>query len=214
MHCSPPGSSVHVIFQARILKWVAISSSRGSSWPRDQTIVSCICRWILYQWATWEAPICQIDVTKFLIPQIPSQMTSRFHATCLFWSTSHDCMESCGGKDSEVSDRTYKYSAVINQLHLSGMTDRGRALRHQNMKAQGISSLSRILLSWIRSSMAPARQTNPSLCRYNKGESSLRCFMGANKHTETQKKNPNYFFGLGRKIKIMWNKSSIHILWF
>ena len=37
MDCSPPGSSVHGIFQARILEWVAISSSRGSSQPRDPT---------------------------------------------------------------------------------------------------------------------------------------------------------------------------------
>ena len=42
MDCSPPGSSVHGIFQARILEWVATSFSRGSSWPRDQTRVSCI----------------------------------------------------------------------------------------------------------------------------------------------------------------------------
>ena len=39
---SLPGSSVHGIFQARTLEWVAISSSSGSSWPRDQTHVSCI----------------------------------------------------------------------------------------------------------------------------------------------------------------------------
>ena len=39
--CSPPGSSVHEIFQARILEWVAISFSRGSSQPRDGTQVSC-----------------------------------------------------------------------------------------------------------------------------------------------------------------------------
>ena len=38
---SPPGSSVHGILQARILEWVAMSSSRGSSWLRDQTCVSC-----------------------------------------------------------------------------------------------------------------------------------------------------------------------------
>ena len=38
---SRPGSSVHGIFQARILEWVAISFSRGSSWPRDWTRVSC-----------------------------------------------------------------------------------------------------------------------------------------------------------------------------
>ena len=42
MDCSPPGSSVHGISQARTLEWVAISSSRGSSHPRDQTCVSCI----------------------------------------------------------------------------------------------------------------------------------------------------------------------------
>ena len=40
--CSPPGSSVHGILQARILEWVAISFSRGSSPPRDQTQVSRI----------------------------------------------------------------------------------------------------------------------------------------------------------------------------
>ena len=45
MDCSPSGSSVHGIFQARILKWVAISSSRGFSWPRNQTCISCIAGW-------------------------------------------------------------------------------------------------------------------------------------------------------------------------
>ena len=39
--CSPPGFSVHGILQARILEWVAIFSSRGSSWPWDWTHVSC-----------------------------------------------------------------------------------------------------------------------------------------------------------------------------
>ena len=42
MDCSPPGSSVHVISQARILEWVAISFSKGFSLPRDQTDISCI----------------------------------------------------------------------------------------------------------------------------------------------------------------------------
>ena len=39
--CSPPGSSVHGVFQARTLEWVAISFFRGSSPPRDRTGVSC-----------------------------------------------------------------------------------------------------------------------------------------------------------------------------
>ena len=42
MDCSPPGSSVPGISQARILEWGAISFSRGSSPPRDQTHVSCL----------------------------------------------------------------------------------------------------------------------------------------------------------------------------
>jgi len=42
--CCPPGSSVHGIFQARILEWVAISFARGSSQPRDPIHVSCISR--------------------------------------------------------------------------------------------------------------------------------------------------------------------------
>ena len=56
----PPVSSVHGIFQARILEWVAISSSRGSSWPRGLTHISCIScigRQILYHRVTWEAPV-------------------------------------------------------------------------------------------------------------------------------------------------------------
>ena len=51
MNCSPPGSSDHGIFQARILNSVAISSSRGSSPPRGQThvaYVSCIGKCVLY----------------------------------------------------------------------------------------------------------------------------------------------------------------------
>ena len=53
--CSLPCFSVHGISQARILEWVAMSSSRGSSRPRDQTQVSWIGRWVLYHWTTWEA---------------------------------------------------------------------------------------------------------------------------------------------------------------
>ena len=48
MDCSLPGSSVRGILQARILEWAAISFSRGSSWPRDWTRVSCTRRQILY----------------------------------------------------------------------------------------------------------------------------------------------------------------------
>ena len=55
-HHGPLGSSVLGITQARMLEWFAISSSRGSFWPRDQaqiSHISCIGRQILYHWATW-----------------------------------------------------------------------------------------------------------------------------------------------------------------
>ena len=52
--CSLPGSSVHGIFQARVLEWIAISFSRGSSQPRDWTQVSCIVDRRFTVWATRE----------------------------------------------------------------------------------------------------------------------------------------------------------------
>ena len=58
--CRPPGSSVHGILQARILEWVAMPSSRGSSWPRDQTsasYISCIGRRVLYHWCHLGSPV-------------------------------------------------------------------------------------------------------------------------------------------------------------
>ena len=54
MDCSPPGSSVHGISQARILEWVAIPFSRGPSWPRDRTWVSLIAGRFFTVWATRE----------------------------------------------------------------------------------------------------------------------------------------------------------------
>ena len=58
MDCSPPCSSVHGIFQARIVERVAISYSSGSSRSRNRTwvsYISCNGRQILYYYATWEA---------------------------------------------------------------------------------------------------------------------------------------------------------------
>ena len=54
MDCSPPGSSVHGILHARVLEWVALPSSKGSSWPRVWTWVSCIASRLFTIWATRE----------------------------------------------------------------------------------------------------------------------------------------------------------------
>ena len=59
--CSLPGSSVPGIFQARILEWVAVSYSGGSSWPRDWTLISwspTLADILFINCTTWEILIC------------------------------------------------------------------------------------------------------------------------------------------------------------
>ena len=63
---SPPGSLVPGILQARILEWIAISFSRGSSWPRDRTQVSHIVARLLTVWATREALYMPYAFCKYL----------------------------------------------------------------------------------------------------------------------------------------------------
>ena len=70
MDCSPRGSSVHTIFPKRTLKSVAISSSKGSSQPRNQILISCVScigKWILYCWATWGARMSTRESTKQIL---------------------------------------------------------------------------------------------------------------------------------------------------
>ena len=62
MDYSPPGSPVHDILQSRILEWVAIPFSRGSSRPRGQIWVSRIAGRFFTVWATREAP-CDVYFT-------------------------------------------------------------------------------------------------------------------------------------------------------
>ena len=70
---SPPGSSVHGILQARILEWVAIPFSRGSSQAGDQTRVSCTTGRFMTVWATGK-PICYYFYSK--CPSLSSSPTS------------------------------------------------------------------------------------------------------------------------------------------
>ena len=76
--CSPPGSSVHGIFQARMLEWVAIFFSRGTSWPRDRTCR--IAGWFFTVWATRET----IECSK----QQQQQKTNVF---CIYVTKVHIC---------------------------------------------------------------------------------------------------------------------------
>ena len=74
MDCSLPGSSVHGIFQATILEWIAIPFSRGSSQPRGQTWVSCTASRLFTIWATREDSVYVYYITyvHIILHQISS----------------------------------------------------------------------------------------------------------------------------------------------
>ena len=88
--CSPPGFTVHGIFQARTLEWVAICSSRGFSWSRDQICVSCTGRRILYHgvtreaWLTHQWPISICDRAERLSLS-PCPLTGKEEASLIEW---------------------------------------------------------------------------------------------------------------------------------
>ena len=86
MDCSLPGSSVHGIFQARILEWVAISFSRGSSRPRDQTQVFCIAgRFFTIRTTGKPNPMWRMGILPAAtsrLPKSPQGETNRI-GTCL-----------------------------------------------------------------------------------------------------------------------------------
>ena len=85
MDCSPPGFSVYGIFQTRIPEWIAISFSRGCSWPREWNCISCsMSRLILYHWATWEVQTKNIFVLKFCRNE-PAQFSSSKFIISLPW---------------------------------------------------------------------------------------------------------------------------------
>ena len=81
--CNPPDSSVLGILQVRILEWVAISSSRGSSWLRDWTHISCdfcIAGRFFTHWATWEALTLDTFIAMLWV-------SLQLHLTCLHANT-------------------------------------------------------------------------------------------------------------------------------
>ena len=82
--CSPPGSSVHGILQASIVEWVAISFSRGSSRPRDQTQVSRIAGRCFILWATREACV-QIPLSIILGLYLEVELLDYLAMLCLLF---------------------------------------------------------------------------------------------------------------------------------
>ena len=91
MDCSPPGSSVHGILQARVLEWVAISSSRGSSQPSNWTQISHISGRLFTDWATRKRmiPLKKRHVCPQTTFRLKLQLVHGFQAAnphCQIWT--------------------------------------------------------------------------------------------------------------------------------
>ena len=89
MDCSLLCSCIHGVFQARILEWVAISFSRGSYWPRDQTQVSCTVGRLFIVWTTVLCLVTQLSLTFCDFMDCPSD--SSFHGGSPGKNTGEGC---------------------------------------------------------------------------------------------------------------------------
>ena len=106
MDCSPTGSSVHGIFQARILGWVAMPSSRGSSQPRDWTCISyisSIAGRFFTHWDTWEASFDMHCLLKNVIQAL--SLNAIFWETSVMWEPSGGRSE-CAGWSTKDKQRS------------------------------------------------------------------------------------------------------------
>ena len=101
MDCSPPGSSVHGISQAKILEWVAIPISRRSSQSRDQTWVSFIAGRFFTIWTTKEAP-CMLITCGRLLYSTGSPTWS------LWWPKEVEC----GPREAQEGKGIYTYISL------------------------------------------------------------------------------------------------------
>ena len=153
MHCMPPGSSVHV----RILEWVAIRSSRRSSWPRDRTCISSIAGWFF----TAEPPG---KTSKLKCALSPNLRTTLIIDTCLFyylfwifvhtgmwflisrgWLKGRSLYINRTSKKAQSSIMLYFCSDTADALRCLYFHDKGLAIEKAEM-------LNMMLSSWIKHS--------------------------------------------------------------
>ena len=120
MDCSPPGFFVHGIFQGRILAWVASSYSRGSSQPKNWTGVSCIScigRWIIWHWASWEAQSLYINKRKNWESFLPVSPWNQIHSLIYPCNTYLNLIVQCAGDINVSKTKQNSYlRKIIRQI--------------------------------------------------------------------------------------------------
>ena len=121
MDCSPPCSSVHGISQVRILEWVPIPFSRGSSQPRDWTQISCTAGQFFTIWATREAP--KVHTSPYKINN-----NDLLYTTANFIQYPVINHNGCRAGGRFRRDRTYKYLRLIHAVVSQKTTQHCKAI--------------------------------------------------------------------------------------
>ena len=123
--CCPPDSSVHGISQAKILEWVAICFSKGSSWPRDQTCISYTGKWIIYHWATRKAPNIYhtiIYLLYYIIYNICKGLNKQWN--CCYCSVAQLSLTLCDPMDCSTPGLpVHPHLPEFSQVHLHCIGD-------------------------------------------------------------------------------------------
>ena len=144
MDCSLPGSSLHGILQARVLEWVAIPFSRGSSWPRDRTRVSLIAGRCFNLWATREALLIHLpflSYVKFLdIYASASKVSIQPHCCSWLFLHQHFLLPYHGSMSSYLPRNTLLFSLLL-KTWLGGTSLAVRWWRFHTSNAQGKCSI-------------------------------------------------------------------------
>ena len=127
MDCSLAGSSVHGILQTRLLEWVAIPFSRGSSQPSDQTQVSCTAGSFLTIWATREACVVVLNSRSVLFSRsvVSNSVTPRTaaHQASLSFTISRSLLKLISIKSvmpSTISSSVVPFSSCLQSFPASG----------------------------------------------------------------------------------------------
>ena len=134
MDCSPPSSSVHGIFQARILEWVTMPFSSGSSWSRDGTRISCLLNWQVGSWPLAPALNPLLNRSQIFLEEKRSTINQQLQSQN--YSNGHDLGHSLlgnafyGSPDGEVvKNLPAKAGATWGTGLILGL---GRSPREQN----------------------------------------------------------------------------------
>ena len=135
-NCSPPGSSVHGILQARILEWVAISFSRGTSQPRNWTLQADALPTELLR-KPWRK-ISILKMNAFTISKLDFQKKREYCGLGLSQAKCHETDSGLGWRSSSPWCMKGQQLLIINQLHQVALVIKNSPAKAGDIRAAGL----------------------------------------------------------------------------